>query len=78
MLSQHRFGFALVMSDLGLELGQLAIVLVLAPVADLLRETFFYRRIFMPGGAVAIASVASYWFVIRAFDLSGDRIFAPL
>ena len=82
----HGFGFASVLADLGLErgnlalsllgfnlgveIGQLAIVLVFAPLAYWLRETFFYRRIFMPGGALAIALLAAYWFVSRAFDVS--------
>ena len=82
----HGFGFASVLSDLGLErgnlalalfgfnvgveLGQLAIVLVLAPLAYLLRETFFYRRVVMPAGAVVIAGLATYWFVSRAFELT--------
>lgn len=82
----HGFGFASVLSDLGLdqgslalalfgfnagvEVGQLAIVIVLAPIAYWMRGSFFYRRIFMPGGAVAIAVVAAYWFVVRAFAVS--------
>lgn len=79
----HGLGFASVLGDLGLErgnlalallgfnvgveVGQLAIVLVLVPVAFWLRATFFYRRIFMPVGAAAIGSVAAYWFVVRTF-----------
>ena len=78
----HGFGFASVLSDLGLErgnlalalfgfnvgveLGQLAIVVVLAPLAYWMRESFFYRRVLMPVGAAAIIVVAAYWFVIRA------------
>lgn len=82
----HGFGFASVLSDLGLEpatlgfalfgfnvgveIGQLAIVLALVPLAFLVRATRAYRRVFMPGGAVAIAAVAGYWFVTRAFDIA--------
>lgn len=82
----HGFGFASVLSDLGLErgnlavalfgfnagieLGQLAIVVVLVPLAYWMRASVVYRRIVMPGGAVAIGIVAAYWFVTRAFDIS--------
>jgi hypothetical protein len=82
----HGFGFASVLADLGLEranlalalfgfnvgveLGQLAIVLALAPLAYVLRASFFYRRVVMPGGAVVIGALAAYWFVTRAFDVS--------
>lgn len=81
----HGLGFASVLGDLGLErgnlalallgfnvgveIGQLAIVLVLVPLAYWLRATFFYRRIFMPAGAAAIGGIAAYWFVSRAFGL---------
>lgn len=81
----HGFGFASVLRDLGLErgtlgvsllgfnvgveLGQLAIVLVLIPIAYGLRATLFYRRVFMPAGATAIGCIAAYWFVSRAFGV---------
>lgn len=83
----HGFGFASVLSDLGLEranlavalfgfnvgveLGQLAVVLVLAPLIYVLRESVLYRRVVMPAGAVAIGVVALYWFVARAFGVTG-------
>jgi hypothetical protein len=78
----HGLGFASVLADLGLrgwnlalalvgfnagvEVGQLAIVLVLIPIAYGLRETRFYRHAFMPGGAVAIGCLAAYWLAMRA------------
>jgi hypothetical protein len=81
----HGLGFASVLRDLGLdsgslalalvgfnvgvEIGQLAIVLVLVPSAYWLRSSLFYRRFVMPAGAAVICIVASYWFVLRAFDL---------
>jgi HupE/UreJ protein len=77
----HGMGFASVLSDLGLagwnlalalvgfnlgvEAGQLAIVLVFVPVAFWLRETRFYRRAFMPAGALAIGLLATYWLAAR-------------
>jgi hypothetical protein len=81
----HGFGFASVLADLGLpkdvlalallgfnigvELGQLAIVLVFLPAAFALRRTLLYRRGVLVGGSVVIALLAGVWFVERAFDL---------
>ena len=81
----HGFGFASVLADLGLpsdalilalvgfnvgvELGQLAIVAVFLPVAYVLRRTAFYRRLVLVGGSMLIALLAGIWFVERAFEL---------
>ena len=81
----HGFGFASVLTDLGLpqgtlalallgfnlgvELGQLAIVTVFLPLAFALRRTWLYRRGVMVGGSLVIAVIAAAWFVERAFDL---------
>ena len=77
----HGFGFAAILADLGLrgvdlalslvgfnagvEVGQLAIVAAVLPVAFMLRHTYAYRRAFMPVGAVAISLIAAYWFLAR-------------
>jgi hypothetical protein len=82
----HGLGFASVLTDLGLagwnlslalvgfnlgvEVGQLAVVLVFIPIAFALRETRFYRLAFMPAGAVLIGIVATYWLAVRAMGLS--------
>jgi hypothetical protein len=81
----HGFGFASVLADLGLpadalvlalvgfnvgvELGQLAIVAVVVPVAFALRRTAFYRVGVLQGGSLLVALLAAWWFVERAFDL---------
>lgn len=81
----HGFGFAAVLTDLGLpqqalilalvgfnlgvEAGQLAIVSVFLPLAYALRKTRFYRSGVLLGGSVAIIAVALIWFVERAFNL---------
>jgi HupE / UreJ protein len=78
----HGLGFASVLADLGLttgnllqaligfnvgvELGQLAIVLVLMPLAFLVRDTRLYR-VLLPGGATVIGCLAGYWMITRAF-----------
>jgi hypothetical protein len=87
----HGFGFAGALADLGLptgslalslagfnigvELGQLAIVAAFLPVAFALRSTWTYRRVVLAGGSTAIVAIAGAWLVERAFDLS---LFAPL
>jgi hypothetical protein len=82
----HGFGFASVLSELGLppsslawglagfnigvELGQLAIVLVFLPLAFALRHTGLYRHVIFTGGSWAAMILAAAWFTQRAFDLS--------
>ncbi len=81
----HGFGFASVLADLGLpqnalvtaligfnvgvELGQLAIVAVFLPLAFWLRASKFYQVGIFKWGSVLIALMALYWLVQRAFDL---------
>lgn len=81
----HGFGFATVLADLGLpqdvlalalvgfnigvELGQLAIVAVFLPVAFVLRRSLLYRRGLLAGGSLLIALLAAVWFAERAFEL---------
>jgi hypothetical protein len=77
----HGFGFANVLQDLGLpsdqlaialggfnlgvELGQIAIVLVFLPVAWVLRHTTFYRWVIVVGGSLAIAVLGAIWTLQR-------------
>jgi hypothetical protein len=81
----HGFGFASVLTDLGLpkdtlilalvgfnlgvEAGQLAIVAVFLPIAFFIRRTLFYRRVVLIGGSLLIAAIALVWLIERAFDL---------
>ena len=57
--------------QLGVEIGQLAIVLAVLPLAFLLRHTRLYRQAFMPAGSIAIGVAASCWLVAR---LSGASL----
>ncbi|MDY6947523.1 MAG: HupE/UreJ family protein [Pseudomonadota bacterium] len=82
----HGFGFASVLGELGLtranlaigllgfnvgvELGQLAVVSILVPLSFVVRTSRFYRTGLVPGGAVAIALLSTYWFALRALDPS--------
>lgn len=83
----HGFGFASVLGELGLgggdlvaplvgfnvgvELGQLAIVLVFMPVAFALRGTAFYRIGVLKGGSALVVLLALYWIVERLFGTAG-------
>lgn len=81
----HGFGFASVLADLelprgalalslvgfnvGVELGQLALVAVLIPLAYLLRRTALYPSAVLRGGSVAIGLLAAGWLAERSLDL---------
>lgn len=81
----HGFGFASVLAEmpipsnymllsllgfnLGVEVGQLAIVLVVVPIMFLLRTMWFYPRLVLPGGASVLVMISVYWFIERAFNV---------
>ncbi len=80
----HGFGFASVLADLGLprdalllalvgfnigvELGQLAIVAAFLPLAFWLRRTRFYRVGVFVGGSLMIAAISLVWLGERVFN----------
>ena len=68
-LPRDALALALVGFNLGVEAGQLAIVLVFLPVAFALRHSSLYRRQVMFGGSLLIALLASIWFIERAFEM---------
>lgn len=55
--------------NLGVEIGQEAIVLVVMPLAFLLRRTWLYRSVVFRWGSVLIIVIASMWLYQRAFDV---------
>ena len=77
----HGFGFASVLLDLGLpasallaalggfnigvELGQLAIVAVFLPLAWTLRHTWIYRWVVVVGGSTAVVLLGLFWTLER-------------
>ncbi|HEY0489439.1 MAG TPA: HupE/UreJ family protein [Telluria sp.] len=81
----HGFGFASVLADLGLpegslalalvgfnvgvELGQLAIVAAFLPLAYAVRGSWFYRRLVLVGGSAVIALLAAVWLAERLFEI---------
>ena len=80
----HGFGFANALADLGLssgtlalalvgfnvgvELGQLAIVALFLPVAFGLRRSWFYQTLTFKFGSAVVVLVAVVWMTERAFD----------
>ena len=82
----HGFGFAGALRDLGLptgslalslfgfnvgvEVGQLAIVGAFLPAAFWLRGTWAYRRVVLAGGSALIAVIAGVWLFERAFNVA--------
>jgi hypothetical protein len=70
-LPQGALALALVGFNLGVEIGQMAIVALFVPIAFALRGTGFYRRVLLPVGSILIAIIAAYWFAQRAFDFQG-------
>ncbi len=84
----HGFGFAAVLTELGLnnqallssligfnlgvEAGQLAIVCLFIPVAYLARHTRVYRQVVFKGGSVLAALIACVWMLER---ISGSELF---
>ncbi len=81
----HGFGFASVLSDLGLqngslfialvgfnvgvEIGQIGILSIYLPISFALRKTWFYQHVFFYGGSIFIIAIATIWFVERAFNI---------
>jgi len=81
----HGFGFAAVLTDLGLphdslllslvsfnvgvEIGQLAIVAAFLPLAYLIRRSWSYPRLVLTGGSLAVIVIALVWLTERAFAL---------
>jgi hypothetical protein len=81
----HGFGFASVLADLelppsalalslfgfnvGVEIGQLVLVLLLVPLAYLVRDTRLYPRVGLTTASAAIALMAGGWLIERSLDL---------
>jgi hypothetical protein len=80
----HGFGFATVLTELGLpsgalglalagfnlgvETGQLAIVLAFLPIAYVLRGSWFYRRGVLQLGSMAVLVIGVVWFLERSLN----------
>jgi len=69
-LPTSTFAWALLQFNLGLELGQLAIVLATVSLLYLLRRRAAYPRWVIGGGSMAAITVGSLWFIERTADVS--------
>lgn len=63
-------GLALVAFNLGVELGQLALVAVMLPALYLLSRRARYPRFVMGTGSLTIASLAALWVLQRGFGIA--------
>ncbi|WP_394754823.1 HupE/UreJ family protein [Crenothrix sp.] len=82
----HGLGFASVLTDLGLpenslivallgfnvgvEMGQFAIVSVFLPIAFWVRRSWYYQKLTLGFGSGAIAIIALFWFLDRSLNIS--------
>lgn len=55
--------------NVGVEIGQEAIVLLVMPIAFLIRRTVFYQKYVMRWGSIIIIAMATGWLIQRAFDI---------
>jgi hypothetical protein len=81
----HGFGFASALSDLnlpsallllalvgfnvGVEVGQLAIVVAFMPLAYFIRRSWLYRYLVLMGGSVMVAVLATVWLAERSLNI---------
>jgi hypothetical protein len=56
--------------NLGVEAGQIALALLLVPIAFALRHEAVYRRLIAPAASLAAVLLAGVWFLDRVFALN--------
>ncbi len=66
-LAQGTLALALVGFNLGVELGQVAIVGIMLPLAYRYRNTAVYQRFVLRGGSAVVTLIAFIWVLERAF-----------
>jgi hypothetical protein len=70
MLPRHARGLALASFNVGVELGQLAVVALMLPLLYGSSRRSWYPRLVMGAGSVVIAWLAVIWMLERGFSLS--------
>ena len=68
VLAEHR-GLSLFAFNLGVEIGQIAIVVVLVPLLFLARRVSLYRKVAVPAAAVVMILISCAWVVERTFEV---------
>ena len=69
-LPEKSLGMALGGFNVGVEIGQIAIVGGLFPLAFLIRRSWSYQHVVLNFGSILIALVAFVWFVERSMDVN--------
>ena len=46
------------------------LVALFLPVAFAIRDSWFYRRVVVTGGSLAVAAIATFWLLERSLGLS--------
>jgi hypothetical protein len=67
-LTKGALAMALIGFNMGVEIGQLAIVGVFIPIVYNVRHTAGYRNFLLRGGSVAVIVIAAIWMVERMFN----------
>lgn len=55
--------------NVGVEIGQETLVLLVMPIAFLMRRTVFYQKVVLRWGSAIIITMATGWLIQRAFDV---------
>jgi hypothetical protein len=69
-LPPFTFALALGSFNIGVEAGQIALALLLVPIAFALRQESIYRRLIAPGVSISALLLAGVWFLDRVFALN--------
>jgi hypothetical protein len=69
-LPRAALAVSLISFNLGVEAGQIAIVMAFLPAAYWLRSTWLYPRLFLGAGSLGIAVIASLWLIERSLDVA--------
>ncbi len=68
-LDPARKALGLVAFNIGVEVGQIAIVFIVFPVLYVIRSHAIYRKMAFQGGSVALIAIAIFWFYERTVDV---------
>ena len=68
-LQRAQLAQALVGFNLGVEIGQIAIVTLFIPLAFAARATTAYRRLALQAGSITVIAIATLWLIERALNL---------
>ncbi|MEM7044295.1 MAG: HupE/UreJ family protein [Pseudomonadota bacterium] len=67
----HSLVAALAGFNIGVEIGQLIVIVAAFPVLFFIRRLPVYKPLVLQAGSVALIAIAGFWFVERTFDVMG-------